>query len=95
MVELIKYADVKGRLLKTPEAQKAYEEMSDEIRAIRLMAEVRRETGMTQSEIAERMKTQKSNISRLENGNTDPRLSTLFSYARALGVEIEFTVKPR
>ena len=78
MVKLVKYADVKERLLKTPEARKAYEEMDDEIRAIRLMAEIRRETGMTQAELAEKMKTQKSNISRLENGNTDPRLSTLF-----------------
>lgn len=95
MVELVKYADVKGRLLNSPEAQKAYEEATDEIRAIRLMAEIRRKTGMTQSEIAEKMKTQKSNISRLEKGKTDPRLSTLFSYARALGVEIELSIKPR
>lgn len=95
MVKLVKYADVKGKLLNSSAALKAYEEAVDEIRAIRLMAEIRKAAGVTQDEIAAKMNTQKSNISRLENGKTDPRLSTLFSYARALGLEIELSIKPR
>jgi DNA-binding XRE family transcriptional regulator len=93
MVELVKHADVKDKLLNSPEARKAYEEAVDEIRAIRLMTQIRKAARVTQEEIAAKMGTQKSNISRLENGKTDPRLSTLFSYARAQGVEIELTVK--
>lgn len=94
MVELVKYEDVKGRLLNTPEARKAYEEMREELRLIRLLVAMRQQSKLTQAQIAEKMKTQKSNISRLENGKTDPRLSTLFAYANALGVEIELSVKP-
>ena len=95
MVELVKYEDVKGRLLNSPEAQKAYEDMEEEFRLIRLLVQMRQQSKLTQTQIAEKMKTQKSNISRLENGKTDPKLSTLFAYADALGVEIALTVKPR
>lgn len=93
MVELVKYEDVKGRLLNSPEAQKAYEDMKEEFRLIRLLVQIRRQSKLTQAQIAEKMKTQKSNISRLENGKTDPKLSTLFAYANALEVEIELSVK--
>lgn len=93
MVKLVKHAAVKKKLLSNPKVKAEYDALDDEFRILRLLLEMRRAAGVTQSEIAEKMKTQKSNISRLENGNTDPRLSTLFSYARALGVEIELTVK--
>lgn len=95
MVKLMKYADVKGKLLNSAAAHKAHEEAVDEIRAIQLMAEIRKVGKVTQDEVAAKMGTQKSNISRLENGKTDPRLSTLFSYARALGLEIELSIKLR
>jgi DNA-binding XRE family transcriptional regulator len=93
MVKLVKYEDVGRRLLADPKVKAEYDALEDEFRILGLLLDVRRAAGVTQAQIAEKMKTQKSNISRLENGKTDPKLSTLFSYARALGVEIEMTVK--
>lgn len=45
----------------------------------------REQAGMTQQQVAERMGTQKSAISRLENNAGDVRLSTLQRYAEAVG----------
>lgn len=95
MVKLVNYTEAKERLLADPKIKAEYDALEEEFRPLRILAEMRRASQLTQAQLAEKMKTQKSNISRLENGNTDPRLSTLFSYARALGVEIEFIIKPR
>ena len=51
---------------------------------------LREEEGVTQQELASRMKTTGSAISRLESGRRNPRLDTLALYANALGYDIEF-----
>jgi transcriptional regulator with XRE-family HTH domain len=54
----------------------------------------RKETGMTQEEIAKAMHTKKSAISRIENHAQDIRLSTPQAFARILGKEA-FTIETR
>jgi len=49
----------------------------------------RKETGLTQAEVARSMGTTQSAVSDLEAGATDPRLSTLQRYARAVGARID------
>jgi ribosome-binding protein aMBF1 (putative translation factor) len=50
--------------------------------------------GMTQAEIAARMRTTKSAISRLESGSrTRPTLSTIEKYASAVGALVEIRVR--
>jgi ribosome-binding protein aMBF1 (putative translation factor) len=52
--------------------------------------------GMTQEEVAARMRTTKSVISRLENGaRTCPTLRTIENYARAVGAQVEIRVRTR
>lgn len=52
--------------------------------------------GMTQEDVAERMRTTRSAISRLEAGKrTRPTLTTIESYARAVGAKVEISVTRR
>jgi ribosome-binding protein aMBF1 (putative translation factor) len=52
--------------------------------------------GMTQEDVAARMFTKKSVVSRLESGSrTRPTLSTIEKYARAVGAVIEIRVQPQ
>jgi len=60
----------------------------------RELAEKRRATGKTQTEVAASMKTSASIVSRLEAGS-DVRLSTLEKYVAALGMELDLSVVPR
>lgn len=56
------------------------------------LAAIRREAGMTQEQLAARLRTRQASISRTEN-QTDLLLSTLIDYLQALGVEAELRMK--
>lgn len=57
-----------------------------------VLRKLRKESGITQEELALRLKTKKSVISRIENHAEDIRLSTLYKYAKTFGksLKIEF-----
>ena len=56
------------------------------------LRQVRKEQGMTQGRLAEKVGTRKSNISRLESGRYNPSLDFLEKVAGGLGREIEVKV---
>jgi DNA-binding XRE family transcriptional regulator len=60
---------------------------------LRQLAALRREQGLTQVELAERMGTSQGQITRLETG-ADTRLSTVERYAAALGVKVTWHLEP-
>ena len=56
------------------------------------LKEERRKVGLTQEQLAKRIGTKKSYISRIENGHTEIQLSTLFRIFAGLGRQITFNV---
>ena len=54
-------------------------------RMVEELVGLRRELGLSQTEVAARMGTSQSAVARLESGEADVRLSTLERYAAALG----------
>ena len=54
-----------------------------------LLRQAREAAGLTQEEVARRLKTKKSAISRIENHADDVRLSTLRRYAEAVGANVQ------
>ena len=69
-----------------------YELLEGEFAFIDQLLSMRTKAGLTQAQVAERMQTQKSTISRLETGNANPSWSTLLKYAHACGFEL--TIQP-
>lgn len=57
-----------------------------------LLKQLRLESGFSQEELAKKLKTKKSVISRIENHTDDIRLSTLRKYAKSLGRRIKIEV---
>ncbi|MHA6793923.1 helix-turn-helix domain-containing protein [Pseudonocardia bannensis] len=53
----------------------------------------RRESGLSQTDIAARMGTSQSAVARLERGDVDARLSTLERYAAALGRTVDWQIR--
>ena len=58
-----------------------------------IICDARKKEKMTQSELAEKIGTNKSYISRIEKGIVDPGISTFCRIIDALGLKIEI-VKP-
>ena len=54
-----------------------------------LLKEARKNAGLTQDELALKLHTQKSAISRIENHSDDVKLSTLERFATALGKKLD------
>ena len=68
---------------------KGYEEFKIGV----ILKEARKNAGLTQEALADKLKTKKSAISRIENHAEDIRLSTLYHYAEALGKKINFSIQ--
>ena len=54
-----------------------------------IIEQVRKEANMTQSELAEKIGSSKSYISRVETGKTEPKVSTFYRIVSALGRSVE------
>lgn len=57
-----------------------------------IVGSLRRAAGLTQSEMAQRLGTAQSAVSRWERGHEEPRLSTLEAIARTCGKTLRITV---
>lgn len=83
---------LKQRAFVNAEVKAEYELLEGEFAFIDQLLSMRTKAGLTQAQVAERMQTQKSTISRLETGNANPSWSTLLKYAHACGFEL--TIQP-
>ena len=83
MSDLQKYKN--KRMKDAPDFWKNYDERFETFKLGVLLKQARIEAGMTQEQIALKLETTKSVISRMENHATDIRLSTLDKFAKAVG----------
>ncbi|MHB1696500.1 MAG: helix-turn-helix domain-containing protein [bacterium] len=82
------WEDVKKELLKDPATYKEYKSLEPEYRIISQMIKIRTEQGLTQKELADKIGTRQSNISRLESGEYNPSLEFLKKVAKGLNKEL-------
>ena len=88
------YDELKAKALSNPAVRAEYERIErEEMPMLDAILKARREAGLTQAQVAERMGTKAPAVARLENalvtGTPSPSLSTLRKYAAALGKRIE------
>lgn len=70
--------------------QKVYDDLEEEYSIVREMIAARLRLGLSQEDVAQRMGTTKSVISRLEgSGMHYPTIATLKKYAQAIGCHLE------
>ncbi|MBC8948655.1 MULTISPECIES: helix-turn-helix domain-containing protein [Xenorhabdus] len=84
---------LKTKALQNPEVKQAYDELNDEFQLINTLLSMRTEAKLTQQQVADRMGTKESNISRLEKGKSNPTLNTLVNYAKACGFQLDFSYR--
>ncbi|OGR03144.1 MAG: transcriptional regulator [Deltaproteobacteria bacterium RIFOXYD12_FULL_50_9] len=90
MSDLKKYIAVRKAC--DPEFAKDYDKGYEEFKIGLVLKMAREEVGLTQDEVAEKLHTKKSAISRIENHAEDIKLSTLEKFAEALGKTLRIEV---
>jgi len=83
----------KKKLLKDPEFKRLYEESQPEFEIARALIRARIEQKMTQKELARKLNTTQSVISRVEQAKTSPSLSFLKRLAAALNTTLQVQFK--
>ena len=84
---------LKDKALANQAVKAEYDLLEPEFALIDTLVTMRNKAGMTQEQVAQKLGTQKSNISRLERGSTNPSWKTLQNYAHACGFEISMKLK--
>jgi ribosome-binding protein aMBF1 (putative translation factor) len=80
----------------TPERRARIEEEKVNLSAACIIHEAREKAGLTQKELAEKIDTKQSVISRLENADYDGHtLTMLKKIAEALDMEVSFSMRPK
>ena len=69
----------------------AAEERANAFFTGQIIEDARKKANITQEELAARIGTNKSYISRVETGRTEPKVSTFYRIIAALGLTVELT----
>jgi len=85
------YKAFKEKVLQDKEVKEEYEKLKPLYDIKLKLIKMRKEANLTQEEVAKKMNTKKSNISRLESFNykAAPKITTLMAYAEATGHKLE------
>ena len=90
------YKSFKSQALKKKGVKAAYDELAPAYEIRKKLISLRKKAGLTQEQLAEKLHTSKSNISRLESIDSDisPKLSTITDYAEAIGYKLKIDFVP-
>ena len=89
----ISFESVRAELMQDEEFQREYDRLQLRYEVISQLIDARKEQNLTQAELAKRVGTQKSNISRLESGNYNPSLDFLIKVVHCLGKDLEIQIR--
>ena len=72
----------------------AYDALEDEFVLAAALIDARGRAGLSQEDVAVRMRTSQQAVSRLEGGRGNPSLNTLQSFAKATGTRVKISFEP-
>lgn len=83
----------KKQLLKNPKVKAEYDRLQPEFAIIRAIIRARIDHGITQKDLAQKIGTKQSVISRLESGSANPSIAFLQKLASAMGHKLVIQFK--
>jgi transcriptional regulator with XRE-family HTH domain len=76
-----------------PDFRAAYKDSQELSRIVTALAKARKAKGLTQKQVAKRLKIKQPSVSEFETEQKDPRVWTVQRYARAIGMRIRLTLE--
>jgi ribosome-binding protein aMBF1 (putative translation factor) len=89
-----KFSEYKHKKLQDPEFKKEYDALESEFDIIQAMIDARKQSGLTQKELAEKTGINQADISKLENGTANPSIRTLRRLADGMGMKMKLVFEP-
>jgi len=86
--------DLHKAWMKEPNYRREYDLLEEEFALAAAVAKARRRAGLSQAELARRMKTTQSTVARLESGRGRPSTRTLTRFAKATGHRLKISFEP-
>ena len=94
-MKTVKASDIHARRMNDNAAYRdAYGALDEEFELVSALINARKRAQLTQAEIASRMGTTESAVSRLESGRVKPSTRTLERYAKATGHRLSIQLEP-
>ena len=84
----IEFQEFKSRLLANPKVRAEYDALAPEFEIAAELLQARLRAGLSQADLAAKMRTSQSTIARLESGQILPSTKTLLRFAEATGSRI-------
>lgn len=89
----VNFNDIKAEYLQNAEFKKEYDALEFRYKIATALARLRKDKKITQAELAEKLKTTTSVVSRIESGNQNVSVDMVEKIAAALGKKAEFSFK--
>jgi DNA-binding transcriptional regulator YiaG len=94
-MKTIKAKDIHAKeMAESPRYRKAYDALEGEFALVNALIRARTHAHLSQAEVASRMGTTESAVSRLESGRVKPSTRTLERYAQATGHRLHIRLEP-
>jgi transcriptional regulator with XRE-family HTH domain len=91
---MTKIKDLHRRWSRHDDYKAAYDGLDEEFRLARALIEARTAAGLSQSQLARRMKTSQSYIARIEGGKVRPSTDALERFAQATRTRLRIIFEP-
>lgn len=91
---MTKIRDLHRKWMNEPGYRAEYEALGNEFALAQALIEARTRAGLSQTQLAHRMKTSQSYIARIESGKVRPSSGALERFARATGSRLKITLEP-
>jgi transcriptional regulator with XRE-family HTH domain len=91
---MTKFNSLHKKWMKDPTYRKEYDALEEEFTLIAAVAKARARSGLSQAQLAKRMKTTQSAVARLESGRGKPSTRTLTRFAKATGHRLKISFEP-
>lgn len=91
---MTKVKDLQRRWNEDQDYKAEYEALDEEFQLARALIEARTRAGLSQTQLARRMKTSQSYVARIEGGSVRPSTDVLERFAHATGTRLRITFEP-
>ena len=86
---------MKSEILENAEVQAEYEKLKPEYDVVRAVLEARKKNHLTQQQLADRTGINRADISKLENGSTNPSIALLQRIAEGMDMQLKLEFVPK